>query len=290
MQTRYRDFLAAGEQAGLGYSLGVPRKVPLGVVGGHMGQRAGSSLEFKEHRDYQPGDDVRRIDWSAYARSDRLAVKLYREEVTPHLDIVLDGSRSMELGDTAKVHALLGLAALLATAAENAGYTHCAWLAGDGCHEIANGRGRPTSWQGIAFDFRGSVLESFARRPPAWRPNGIRVLLSDLLWIGEPAVMVRHLSERATAAVVVQVLARDDVELPERGNLALVDAESDRLMELFLDAEAIARYEQSLANHQENWHRAAVQTGVLLTTAVAEALIGRWHLDELVAAEILKVG
>jgi hypothetical protein len=48
-----------------------------------------------------------------YARSDRLIVKLFREEVTPHLDLILDGSRSMNLADTAKAGAVARLAALL---------------------------------------------------------------------------------------------------------------------------------------------------------------------------------
>ncbi|MEJ0091561.1 MAG: hypothetical protein WDM80_17670 [Limisphaerales bacterium] len=51
--------------------------------------------------------------------TDRLTVKLYREEVTPHLDLILDGSRSMNLDGTAKASAVAKLSALLATAAAN---------------------------------------------------------------------------------------------------------------------------------------------------------------------------
>ena len=68
-----------------------------------------------EHRDYQPGDDLRRMNWSAYARSDKLVVKVFRQEVCPHFDLVIDGSRSMMLEGTQKLRATLGLAAALAT-------------------------------------------------------------------------------------------------------------------------------------------------------------------------------
>ena len=37
----------------------------------------GESMEFMDHREYQPGDDLRRLDWAAYARSDKMIVKLY---------------------------------------------------------------------------------------------------------------------------------------------------------------------------------------------------------------------
>ncbi|MCP4711656.1 MAG: DUF58 domain-containing protein, partial [Planctomycetes bacterium] len=54
-----------GQQAGARYSLVTPRNIPEGLTGAKMGNRPGSSLEFMDHREYQPGDDLRRIDWSA---------------------------------------------------------------------------------------------------------------------------------------------------------------------------------------------------------------------------------
>ncbi|HMX28251.1 MAG TPA: DUF58 domain-containing protein, partial [Blastocatellia bacterium] len=141
MNNRYREFLLEGERVGMRYALAVPRTTSATLAGLQMGQRAGSSLEFKDHRDYQPGDDLRRIDWNAFARSDKLTVKLFREEISPHLDVVLDGSRSMAVEPGAKAHAATALAAALAVAAENAGYSHAAWLAREWCAPIANGGG-----------------------------------------------------------------------------------------------------------------------------------------------------
>src|SRR5437588_10116432 len=173
MRDSDRRYLLEGERAGARYALAAPRRVHLGVAGARQGGRSGSSLEFKEHRDYQPGDDLRHIDWNAYARSDQLTVKLYHEEVNPHLDLVLDGSRSMALEGSAKARAALSLAALLTTAADNAGYAHQIWLTRDGTAAVPGGNGRPESWEGVAFDFCGSPADAFARRPPAWRPRGL---------------------------------------------------------------------------------------------------------------------
>ena len=110
MADKQQQYLAEGERAGCRYALAAPRRLPLGAAGMHQGGRSGSSLEFKEHRDYQPGDDLRHLDWNAYARSDQLIVKLFHEEVNPRLDLVLDGSRSMALPGSAKERAALGLA------------------------------------------------------------------------------------------------------------------------------------------------------------------------------------
>ena len=102
MNETYRQYLIDGERAGARYALASPRNVPFGASGNQMSKRPGSSLEFIDHREYQPGDDLRRIDWGGFARSDKLTVKLYRDEVSPHLDVVIDGSCSMALENSPK--------------------------------------------------------------------------------------------------------------------------------------------------------------------------------------------
>lgn len=282
-------FLTAGEQAGNRFALAAPRSVPMGVGGVHLSNRAGSSLEFRDHREYQPGDDVRRIDWSAYGRTDKLIVKLYREEVSPHVDIVIDGSRSMTLDGTAKLEAVLGLAALFASAASNAGFSHCAWLAGEACQRIEGGRDRPAVWPPLSFDYGGNVEESFARNRPAWRRQGMRVLISDLLWLGNPLFSLQSLSRDAASVFVIQVLAADDAAPQTRGNQRLIDSESGQIREMFIDAAALARYKTSLERHRQNWRTACRQIGGTMVSVIAEDLVRDWAVDELVAAEILTV-
>jgi uncharacterized protein (DUF58 family) len=77
------------------YQLGLPRTPGSGRSGELLGRGTGTSLEFQEYREYMPGDDIRHLDWSAYARSDSLMVRLYREEISPRMDVLLDVSRSM---------------------------------------------------------------------------------------------------------------------------------------------------------------------------------------------------
>src|SRR5438128_923822 len=94
------------------FRLAMPRAPIGGRLGERLGAGTGSSLEFREYRQYAPGDDLRHVDWAAYARSEVLAVRLYREEVAPRIDLVFDISRSMAISSE-KSGAYGELAALL---------------------------------------------------------------------------------------------------------------------------------------------------------------------------------
>jgi uncharacterized protein (DUF58 family) len=246
-------------------------------------------MEFMEHREYQPGDDLRRVNWSAYARSDKLVVKVHRQEVCPHLDLVIDGSRSMSLAGTAKLRATLGLAAALACAARNAGYSHRAYLTQDGCHPIRGGSDSPRTWQGLEFVARNSPAEAFRTLPPVWRPRGIRILLSDLLWLGDPLEVLDPMADRAAAVLVVQILAAEDADPVGLGNQRLLDCETDEALEVFVDATGVDRYRQNLARHQQDWHLAARKVGATFVSLIAEDLCRDWDLSRLVETEMLAV-
>jgi uncharacterized protein (DUF58 family) len=285
----FRDYLSEGEHAGQRYALCLPRQTPRGATGLALGQRAGSSLEFRDYRDYQIGDDLRHIDWNAFARSDQLSVKLYREEITPHLDLVLDVSRSMAVEGMAKERATLTLTACLATAAANVGFGHTVWLMGEDFRPLAGSNASPTLWGDFELNHRGSSSAALARGAPAWRPRGVRVLLSDLLWIAEPVLALRSLSEGASATAVIQLLADADVHPPEDGALRLIDSETEQIREIHIDAALAQRYRERLTRHQQSWHQACRASGAIFTTVVAETLLREWKLDELVAAGFLRV-
>ncbi len=290
MEKQYRTALEIGFMAGMRYALTAPRRVPAGVIGSHMGQRAGASLEFQEHRDYQPGDDLRRIDWSAYARTDKLTVKLFREEVNPHIDILLDTSASMALTETPKAEGALGLVAALTAAAGNSGFTHAVYQTRDGCEPVLNGNESPTVWDDLTFECQEPLEESLAKLPPAWRPRSVRMLISDLLFMGDPLLIAQQFAQGAAAVCFVQVLAREDTTPPHRGNVRLVDSETGELREVFVDAAMQKLYRDSLAAHQENWNRAALQVGASMRTFIAQDLMTDWDLAPLVEAAVLQVG
>ena len=66
--------------------------------GQHRSLRRGSSVDFAQHRSYQPGDDLRRIDWRVYGRTDRFYVKEYEADTNASVLFALDASASMDYG------------------------------------------------------------------------------------------------------------------------------------------------------------------------------------------------
>jgi uncharacterized protein (DUF58 family) len=77
------------------------RKAMLGNVSGvHASPHRGASVEFAEYRRYVPGDDLRRLDWRAYGRSDRFFVKEFEADTNLRCCLILDTSGSMDFGST----------------------------------------------------------------------------------------------------------------------------------------------------------------------------------------------
>ena len=71
------------------------------ISGLHKSPYHGASVEFAEHREYVPGDDIRHIDWKVYGRSERYYIKQYEEETNLRTEILLDASESMNYGSHA---------------------------------------------------------------------------------------------------------------------------------------------------------------------------------------------
>src|SRR2546421_9932448 len=89
------DVLARAEALGL-----KARTIVEGLrVGDHKSPYRGFSVEFVQHREYVPGDDIKHIDWKSYGRSERYTIKQYEQETNFTGHVLLDASRSMLYGE-----------------------------------------------------------------------------------------------------------------------------------------------------------------------------------------------
>ncbi len=89
------DFMKKLERLSL-----VSRKMRAGTLKGERrSTKRGQSVEFADYRNYTHGDDLRRLDWNAYARMERLFIKLFQEEEDITVHLLLDASKSMDWGD-----------------------------------------------------------------------------------------------------------------------------------------------------------------------------------------------
>src|SRR4051794_30019545 len=97
------------------------------VTGGHRSKQHGFSVEFAQHREYVPGDDIRHVDWKVYGRSERFFLKQYELETNLVLWLLVDGSESMRYAsaDVSKYdyacRAAASLAYLVARQADSVG-------------------------------------------------------------------------------------------------------------------------------------------------------------------------
>src|SRR5919205_247156 len=90
------------------------KSMATGRPGRRRSPLAGSSMEFSDYRRYAPGDDFRRIDWRAYARLERLFLRVFEAEENITVTILIDCSTSMHHGTPAKSDLAIALAAALA--------------------------------------------------------------------------------------------------------------------------------------------------------------------------------
>lgn len=225
-----------------------------GRSGERLARRRGSSVEFKEHRAYAPGDDLRRIDWAAYARSGEPVLKLFRADEDVVVRVLVDGSASMGFGSPPKLDAAKRLAAAIGYMVLARSERAQLLVATDKVSRWnveSRGRNGLGAFLSSAEDIEaagltdlGRAIDSTVKR--AARP-GMLVVLSDFF---DPGALLTALSRAGSAGhdvALVQVLAPEDLAPDFDGDLALEDIETGELVEVTADADALDAYERRLS-------------------------------------------
>ncbi len=224
------------------WRLDLAREAPRGARGERIGRGTGSSLEFQDRRHYAAGDDVRHLDWRSFARTDQLFVRLYREEILPRVEILLDLSRSMAV-EPAKAQLAIDLAALLADAARAESLE--VRLVGVG-HDVTPLERAHFERAGAAFDATLSLADAAPRAHAHLREGAVRIAISDFLFPHDARGLVRTLGRGAGALALLQVLGESDLEPEEGLALRLTDSEDDTSLDLVLDRAAVLAYHRRL--------------------------------------------
>jgi len=221
----------------------------------HPSPRLGLSLEFADHRPYQPGDDYRQIDWAVYARQRRLVTKVYSREVEAPLYLLLDVSRSMGYGVPSKLALAVRLAAALAFVAHRGldrfGLQSFSAELGPALPP-ARGRGQLSrvlrALAALAPEGTTS-LSSLRDWSEAGHEPGLAVVISDFLAPQGAAEGLGALLLARHQVVALQVLAPEELSPGLKGLLRLVDVETGRGRVVALGARALRAYREALAAH-----------------------------------------
>lgn len=266
------------------------RTWPGRVKGERKSPRKGVSVEFCDYRPYEIGDDLRYVDWNAFARLNRLYLKLFVDEEDLCIHLLLDASASMAFGEPSKFRYGQRLAAALAFI----GLVNLERVGAGLFREQVAAGWSPSRGRNQFLPFVGSLLgvepggrtsfsgalRQYARKA---RDPGLAVVISDLLAPGGFEEGLRALMERGFDLHVVHLLSEEELDPPYAGDLELVDAETEESRDVTLDAEALAGYRRRLAAFLErvegfcrtnelSYHRAS--TGVPLEDLLLRRLKG----------------
>jgi uncharacterized protein (DUF58 family) len=244
-----------------------------GAGGEHLGRRRGGSSEFQEHRPYAAGDDLRRIDWAAYARTGEPVLKLFRTEEDVVVRLVCDASASLGHGDPPKLDTARRLAAAVGYMTLAQSERAQLLVAADATREHPPVRGRgglPALLRALsAVEARGGT--DLARAVDAvvqksLRP-GMLVVVSDFFDPGPVTAALGRAVKAGHDVALVQVVAPDEIEPSFEGDWALEDAETGALVEVTMDAAALAAYAQRFAGLCEELRSFARKLGAVYVRA-----------------------
>lgn len=226
---------------------------------GTRGSRGAGQSEFKGHRPYARGDDLRRLDWNAYGRLGRLFLREYEPEQGEALTLLVDTSRSMAAGNPAKHLLARRVAAAFGFLALKRG--GAAGLAGEASVQGA-ARFSKLLDQLSALDFSGDAhLSDSARALAARRAPANLLVVSDLLEPLESLAPLAALSEKRCRITLMQVLSPDELDPAQIGPCEVVGLEERESLLLNVDASTLAAYRAEMAKHIESLETLALRHG-----------------------------
>jgi uncharacterized protein (DUF58 family) len=203
------------------------RLVVEGVISGlHKSPYHGFSVEFAQHREYTPGDEIRYVDWKVVARSDRYYIKEFEEETNLKAYVMVDGSQSMTYRGRGREYSKLDYASVIAAALSSL-MIQQRDAVGLGIFDDAVRTYLPP--RGIASHF-SQILEELSRVDPQPKTNlgatfhelaervkrrGLIVVISDMFGDADAILMgLRHFRHRKHEVIVFHVLDEDEISFP----------------------------------------------------------------------------
>lgn len=239
--TRYFNPDIIGRIARIGFKAGQP--VEGGIAGQHRSPLHGLSSEFADYRTYTPGDDLKHLDWRAYARSDRFYIKRFEEESNLRCWMIVDDSASMNYGPAGKrkfdiaATAAVSLAAVLLKQRDAVGLA----TAGTSIREELRPSGAMSQMTKLDDTLSkvvpagetdiGKIVSEIADKIPR---RGLIVIASDLFTdLDKLYESLGRLQYGGHAIVLLHIMHRDEIEMPFNDSVIFKDIEGSE--ELFAE-------------------------------------------------------
>ena len=268
-----------------------------GLFGGnHQRKTFGSSCEFSDYRDYMAGDDITKIDWNAYARFEKLFLKLYLDERQMHTRIYIDASRSVGYGKGKKDVQALKTAAALAYLSVCEMDKVSIYVIREKQVEciIANMLGKESftasigKLNDITFDGDSYISEAILPSTVGYG-DGMSIIISDFLTDNDFENAVNYLVGKKRDVFCIQILSEEELNPKARGKLHYFDSENgDKFYRKNITRDIIHAYKLALEYATGRIRDLCHSRGAEYMLVSAEEEITEVFFEKLVTEGVLK--
>ncbi|HEX8465913.1 MAG TPA: DUF58 domain-containing protein [Abditibacterium sp.] len=231
--------------------------------------KRGSSVEFADFRSYNAGDDIRRIDWNAYARFDKLYLKMFLEEEDLDLTLLIDASASMQFGDPPKLRAASQLAGAIGyVGLVNFDRVSASYFGETLRAQFPPARGKGAAGQLFRFlegkEATGKADFSLVCKRAALQAkrSGLAIVISDFLFPDSYEAGLKTLAARGFETTVIQLLSREELEPSLTGDFKLVDVEDGTIKEVSVTHSLLRAYKKNLDDYTTNLRQFCLKFGM----------------------------
>lgn len=274
-----------------GLELRARRIVDGALSGAQRSPQRGSSIEFAEHREYAPGDDLRHVDWKVYGKTDKYYLKQYEQETNLRCYLALDTSASMNYRGPAaawsKWQCAQTIAAMLAYLVLRQRDTVGAALFSDAVGQTLEPAGSAGHWSAVIHTLEQQLPAGKTAFSPVmrrlvedWPRRGLVIVLSDFLAdLDEVVTGLRYLRFYRHDVLAIQVIDPAEREFPFRDTTVFHGLEGEP--ELTVDATRLrAAYAREFAAHERGLQAACRELGcdhwLVTTAAPLDAVLSRF--------------
>lgn len=277
------------------------RKDLTGYFGGkHLVSTKGQTVEFADFREYQLGDDIRRIDWNMYSRFDKYFIRLFTDERQMQVQIFLDCSASMGKDNQQKGAYAIGTAAAMGfLAVHNMDKVTFNIMKGNvssnpyGTIVGKNAFFRSiSSLESVSFDEDTDIESCVTGCPETGTNNGLTVIVSDFFTDSNWKKAVDYLRYKNRQVLLIQVVTPEEDDPLYDGRVNLIDSESvdvsdSKNMKIRITRSMQKAYEEAMKDFKADIYNFCSKRGVDFITIRTDEPIEKAFFGRLLKAGIM---
>lgn len=273
-----------------------------GYFGGkHFVRSYGQTVEFADYREYQLGDDIRRIDWNLFSRFEKYFIRLFTDERQMDVQIFLDCSASMGKENRTKAEYAVSVAAALGfLSVHNMDKVSFKLIKEDAVDDpFGTIIGKNSFFRAISllenldFSDDADISQAVSSCANTGANNGLSVIISDFLTRKDWKKAVDYLTYKKRQVLAIQLLSPEEEEPTYSGRVSLIDVESGDLadprnMKLRITRSLQLAYQEALKDMKADIKSFCASRGADFISVTTDKPVERMLFGELLKAGIME--